>query len=566
MDLNIWYKNRQSGIKKSESINPVKSVAEINSIPQLTEFVLSKCDPLAIEYGSKIHKDPIQGMMNFLTQQSAQDKIKELTNSQTLYSCVSTAIQKSWADIISVTSKVSIVDLEKAVDSKSWQRMVSKQLPEAENWINHSSQIKQHPAPKNYVEQLNRKNNAITYEGPEGASGVSAKMLHLIPNQTKTGTEIIMAKPYHKKIESCVRNFMKHPISGWASLTTKSLFNAGNIGHLCENVSGHEHNGVPITVHKFSPNYRDWEHNNTKVEPLQVMQIGVMDFLTNNLDRHHENILVSQKSNKNNKYDLLAIDHERNFQYHKTPQQHFSWGGPYHERGSPADAPNNYIEYGRSFYIFARSKLIPKESISSLVSWWKKNSANIKTAFIKELAHIKDQTLREHINSNFIDRFNYMDDWSKNKNRHNSLRGLDVSFASVYNQRFQAANPKQIKQLIDKADLNKPHKVVDAIGAFVKQYGGSHKHDLVAEEMLSHLIEKMSPQQVVDAYKHMEAHPEYSSGPLVRNFHVKNAFMDALRESKDPTKLVEMIKHFKKAPGGKNKLWIQELNGILKRV
>ena len=96
--------------------------------------------------------------------------------------------------------------------------------------------------------------SGLEFEGHKlDENGISAKMVHEIEDDASPhDPNIYMAKPYHKKIESGTKSWVKHPILGWATMATKALFNAGKIGHLCEDVSAHEHEGVPLTVHKFA--------------------------------------------------------------------------------------------------------------------------------------------------------------------------------------------------------------------------------------------------------------------------------------------------------------------------
>ena len=99
---------------------------------------------------------------------------------------------------------------------------------------------------------------------------------------------------------------MKNSTKGWASLATRKLFEAADMGDVCEDVRPHTHKGVPLVVSQYHP-WATSGRNNYDM-PTDDAQIAVMDFLTNNQDRHSGNIMAVDGR-------PLAIDHERNFQY-----------------------------------------------------------------------------------------------------------------------------------------------------------------------------------------------------------------------------------------------------------
>jgi hypothetical protein len=438
-------------------------------------------------------------------------------------------------------------------------------------------------------------------------NGITAKMVHEVPegkaaDGSLIGNAIIMAKPYHRKIESVTKSWVKHPITGWATITTKALFNAANAGHLAEDVYAHEHQGVPLTVHKFAPNMRELnDANNMRelehytIDPNDIMKIGVMDFLTNNLDRHMGNLLVSSDPGDTDSrgYNrIMAIDHERNFQYAKTAKTHHAWSNPkryemhggrpmWDEHGNirqgrkdnpHIEAPNDYIEHGRAT---GRILEIPHNKphyLGDLAEWWITHSPAVKQAMVHHLGAIKDEKLRQHIHDNFMNRANYMDRWAKSGLESDELYDLSELDSidregkprGVSNSKLQTVPVAQVRKIVEKADLSKPGQTLDALGKWVSQYKASSKHWNTAQELLDHLVERMTPDQLVKGYQHMSQSPMYASRLLTdRWFPMKKQYLARIRDGASPDKKRAMAEHLESTGDPQDKMWARELRGIL---
>jgi hypothetical protein len=149
-----------------------------------------------------------------------------------------------------------------------------------------------------------------------------------------------------------------------------------------------------------------------------------MDYLTNNVDRHAGNIMLSKdkfpvhrddKSNgqKEGFPRPLLIDHERNFQYNRGIRNKFGKNDPTKNK----DAISDYL-WNSSLGLIA-SKFEPyemHEHADDLADWWNNNSKKIEETFDKNLAHIKDEGLKNHIASNFKQRMKSVHDVFNNEN------------------------------------------------------------------------------------------------------------------------------------------------------
>jgi len=288
-------------------------------------------------------------------------------------------------------------ELLKAIDEKSWNRILKTHNKSVrEDVVDSGGHIRYfnntHPEYQSQVLDSNKKMKSDSSRG----MGSFPKMIHTLPSQE--GEIKFMAKPYHAPMERWAKSWTKHPIKGWATLTTKKLFDAAQIPELAEDISAHVHKGVPIIVSRFHPeakeSYNTGPNKYTQpFTPPDVAKILVMDFLTNNQDRHSGNIM------RINEHEPLAIDHERNFQYfHRKPgfDPNIS---PYHAWYNSGFAEHN--------------KLLPNQIDTfsdHLVDWWGKARDNVKKEMYHNLKFIKDPSINRHIAGNFYERWRWIND------------------------------------------------------------------------------------------------------------------------------------------------------------
>lgn len=605
MEMRLWYEKRQAHVKKSGRLQPAKDSSCLRSVPELDQFVLASCEPLAVQYGLQLDADPVQGMLTFLTRQDARDKVKDLTKSDIIFRLVSQSIQRSWMNVIAKARHTSASDLEKAVDPKSWKRVAGAHNDNHSEIVDHSFHLREKPAPQAYAEVLGNPKHKM--KPVKINNGITAKMVHEAPegkahDGSLMGNAIIMAKPYHKNIESATRSWVKHPITGWATMATKGLFDASGIGHLAEDVYAHQHEGVPLTVHKFAPNMREVsdanssnELHNYTIDPNDTMKIGVMDFLTNNLDRHMGNLLVSSDpgdTDERGYNKIMAIDHERNFQYDKTSKTHHAWATPRRYEGGNQprwqdrelglrasrkdneniEAPNDYMEHGRATGSILNIPHNKPHYLGDLAEWWHKHSPNVKQEFLRHLGAVQDEGLRRHLHDNFMNRASYMDNWAKNGLESDELYELNELDSvdregkprGVSNSKLHALPVSTGRRMVDKADLSKPGPTLDGLAKWVTHYKASSKHWNAAQQLLGHVVEKMTPEQLVQGYQHMSANPMYASRLLTdRWFPMKKQFLARIRDEASPDKKRAMIQHLESTGDDHDAMWARELRGIL---
>jgi len=400
---------------------------------------------------------------------------------------------------------VSWWDFEKLKDSSH------KEGPEA---VDHTSHAKRAKPDSRYVEFLNdgKVKKSLGRQG-----GISAKLVHKVEHEE--GHDTYMIKPYHKKIESKTRTYVKHPILGWATMANRNLYKAGGIGHLCEDVSVHEHDGLPMTVHKFAKGLSETmrghdlsklPHNKAMACALQAKQIAIMDFLSNNLDRHGGNLLYGDGK-------FLAIDHERSFQYH----------------GS--QSLNNISSYVSQNTALKSALYNEKYSFKDdwgdkLSTWWDKNGGKIKSAFEKELKHIKDETIREHVEANFMKRWGYVDDMVRN-----SYTDLFYSHAPMVSvvppKKRPPAEELNIAKFIESLAGKSPTETIAALDrAYTIFYKRRKTIPVKLENAWAKALSQLSPE---DTVKYLSG--DMNSGPenkyvLAMDYIVKHRRKDVMRE------------------------------------
>jgi GNAT superfamily N-acetyltransferase len=141
-----------------------------------------------------------------------------------------------------------------------------------------------------------------------------------------------------------------------------------------------------------------------KKEDLQ--KIAVMDFLSNNLDRHYGNLMFREDGTP------LAIDHSRSFQYANT---HETKGFPRHHVASlpmdkKVDSISHYIEKAPAMYQVLYGKNPSTEWENTINNWWPTVSKKVVQTMQARLQQIKDPNVRKHIENNFMARVKHLDE------------------------------------------------------------------------------------------------------------------------------------------------------------
>jgi hypothetical protein len=239
-----------------------------------------------------------------------------------------------------------------------------------------------------YEQQL-KDNTAIepNNAGLHDVGQISPKVVYHV-NEHK-----LMVKPYEEE---------EHPTSGWGESTSQHLYHAAKIGHLHQQSFVSNHGGgkynIPATVIKLEPTstpvhkaaLNDVRKDNPALED-EARKIGVMDFLTANVDRHAGNLMIQKNGHP------LAIDNAIAF-------------------GKPGQSLDSVTSKPGVVSITGNSKTPEgKKAYEELIkNWWPTVSPAIKQAFQKRIDLISHPIHKERISAAFNDRVNWLDSKANN--------------------------------------------------------------------------------------------------------------------------------------------------------
>ncbi len=335
----------------------------------------------------------------------------------------------------------------RAEDFKAIRRAVD---PKGAVLVDHKPDLEAHP-PQHNADVAAYKHAILDSAQPvkrtsakvAANSNFSRKVVYTVPATHAThGGARYMVKPYHENVPTVLSRWQKHPHQGWAEMTNQALYHAGGIGHLHQNVHtvehhmGEGHEAEPALVvkmdHDFKP-LQSYRYGSMYLgEPVKhdARRIAMMDFLSNNLDRHGGNIMVGDfkphpdediaQSGVDVPNKLLAIDHSRSFQYINTHEHKYR-----PRRDQPRQLEDNFGNYASNYSRGSVLRyLAPVEGNQFMkqdphqwaadwgpvFDWWGQNSGNIKAAMAKRLDQIKDPEVRKHIQRNFDARTRYLDE------------------------------------------------------------------------------------------------------------------------------------------------------------
>ncbi len=465
----------------------------------------------------------------YVTDPKFKEEVKKRAPSEFHRTLIENEVNTSWGKIAGSLKSFSKAELSKAVQEKDMNRIKRAHNKDADLTVDHKPHLEQFPAPVEYDRMLKDPAKFKSVSKDSVTSGISAKMVHNATGYSDgdgwvsyAKHKTLMSKPYHKKIESKTRSWVKHPILGWASMATKALFNAGKIGHLAEDVSVHEHDGVPMTVHSFAPDYQDVatyatgldlrkELGKRPVDSLQLHQIGVMDFLTNNLDRHGNNLMIADHTDERGYHPVLAIDHERNFQYNKN---HWNASG---SRSSPLHFLSHQA-LGRM------TEANHFDGYHELKDWWHENGQPIKDEFLNQVQHIKDENIRKHVTDNFLDRHRAMTEWTKDGTG-DAWEKKSIGRAESYLQKFQPpkASSKALSKMIERQD---PIAALNTISDVINGRDSLRPSQFWAvKNAITKTVSGMNPEQVGDAIKHIVQNPKFATKKM-KDFPVMDWVLD----------------------------------------
>lgn len=323
--------------------------------------------------------------------------------------------------------------------------------PEAHKLVDHKQDLEAHPAEHQDSVSLFKQHVLDSPKavrkgktGTSTGSNSTGKAVYDIKDDQGQAHRFLL-KPYHEKVVPRVRKWMhNHPHQGWSEMTNQALYHSAGIGDLHQNVHVAEvpmqkpnkpenvdpktlklgASTEPALVVHMKPGVEPvsgvWNGKHrvfTPEEREQVKKIGLMDMLTNNLDRHGDNLLWDNASGR-----FLAIDHSRSFQY-KSPSKTRGRGhdplednlGNYIAQGGVSAVDSSVGDVKNQFHPESRNDAAHKliDEWTPVFEWWDKNKEAIRNKMNERLEHIKDSGIREHIRRNFDARWNHLNQYAK---------------------------------------------------------------------------------------------------------------------------------------------------------
>lgn len=336
--------------------------------------------------------------------------------------------------------------LQKAVEPKQFAGIVRASDPAGRVLVNHKPHLDSHPPEHQHLVNAYREH---VLNSPQkvsrlskktalpGEQGITKKQIYEIPHHVQSvGGQKFMVKPYHERIIRPLQKLGKNPHQGWAEMAHQGLYHAAGIGGLHQKVHVSEHNmgndlpNEPALVIAM-------EKNHTPVYKMgygsviaadknpalkeQSRKIAMMDFLTNNLDRHGANLMMNGESPAlgGTPTKMLAIDHSRSFQYSKSHQ--YKWKK---EKEMPPEINDDFQSYagGRTsigdvaplldqkIYDRYDRQMQSLHDYAPVFDWWGEVSPKVKAEMAKHLEQIQDPNVRAHIKRNFDARAAWLDE------------------------------------------------------------------------------------------------------------------------------------------------------------
>lgn len=339
-----------------------------------------------------------------------------------------------------------------------------------EDLLNHKPHCKIKDLPEEVQPGANAFANAVLKaEHPRSpdngsAGGASPKSFYKVgggrfPNGRIKPSLTFMVKPYFEDFDDWEGTY--YPISGFAEMATQGIMHAAGLGDSTLKVHTFEdpkNKSKPLLAVEFNRGFKrvgdmgNLADNITIPDHVQdkLAKIGIIDYITNNQDRHSSNLMASLKFNgpaKASVERLLAIDHGRSFQYRVgcrfasncDSMEHFM----YH-LGSPAIYETLNPDGREVNRKLAIQRFLTPKRFSAMTEWWKDKRKDIQDSFNEHAKTIKDPQLKKWITSNFKERIATMDKlvkhWDKSGKKKDDIRALDpehiTDFVGAHAQKF----------------------------------------------------------------------------------------------------------------------------------
>jgi uridine kinase len=335
-------------------------------------------------------------------------------------------------------------ELNKAVDPSDFKQILKASTEEGRHLVDHVPDLSAHPPSLHAAVEHHRN---VVLDGPEKftrqkgpGTGITKKTVY----ESEEGGRV-MVKPYHEHLTQHIvkKGYQKFPIQGWSEMTNQALYHAAGMGHLHQKVHVSEHTMTdesgrtikePALVVHMEPGFKSVDEGGAalwhgarmagsgQVDPLDARKIGLMDFLTNNIDRHGGNIMANAEGR------ILAIDHGRSFQYIASQKEQFSPAKQKEQvqrHDMQFDSPEDHLDDVRPFdpYTLRPDGSLPKKYDRDMErlerykplfeEWWPAHRDGVVKTMDERLKQIRDPEVVAHIKRNFMARVNWMDERSR---------------------------------------------------------------------------------------------------------------------------------------------------------
>lgn len=296
-----------------------------------------------------------------------------------------------------------------AVNPAHIQRLdLDRDAPQA-NALTQGQQFS-HPEAKEYEENIIA---PTTQFNPIGARDLFGGAMQKLVYQDQNNRRY-MVKPYRP---IWWNGQLKN--EGWNELTSQAMYHAGGIGHLHQTVFPYEHPNdehggvdhhlvIAMDPDITQPAY-DFEDlrflpsNHSHRILSDASKIGFMDYLSNNTDRHDQNLLVGLRGEAPH---ILAIDNGFMFgdkPYHQSVDNRLFGSGT--QLIHQVFHPNDYDDYSHPHW-------------HETANWWLQNRHKILQAFDQNVQHLTPQSMgdmnrHKAVQQNVHDRASILDQFAK---------------------------------------------------------------------------------------------------------------------------------------------------------
>jgi hypothetical protein len=280
--------------------------------------------------------------------------------------------------------------------------------------------------PKANQEQVDYfNNNLLNTSEPQSVQGHTYGGLEkkAVYGDNHTGSHRYMVKQFNSDKLSDHMNRGAYeglaPLGGLNEMMSQSLYHAGGIGNLHQKVHIAEHptltgKKVPALVIHMEPesntynetrvaNTMDRERGIGSIAPIfnkpehqeALRKIGLMDYLTHNVDRHGQNILVTKEGAP------LAIDHGLSFSGHHAVAT--GWDRPNEAEGDFENHLTALMPPG-----LKDEKAVESEPWKNTWGWWLKNEGKIKRAMVRHVNLFPEPDYQTKFLNNYLGRHDFL--------------------------------------------------------------------------------------------------------------------------------------------------------------